>query len=166
MTSEGDLEMRTIGWLVGASLLLTACGGGDKAPAADAAPATDAPATPAPVAGANGTTHNVNMVLEGADYKFVPAELTIKAGDRVVFHNVSGGPHNVQFWGDSVPAESRAALDAAMPGDKLGELNGPLLTAPNETYEISFAGMVAGEYRFTCTPHIANNMNGKITIQP
>ncbi len=159
--------MRTIGWLVGASLLLTACGGGDKAPAADAAPATDAPATTAaPDAGATGTTHNVNMVLEGADYKFVPSDLTIKAGDRVVFHNVSGGPHNIQFWGDSIPAESRAALDAAMPGDKLGELNGPLLTAPNETYEISFAGMVAGDYHFTCTPHIANNMNGKITIQP
>lgn len=154
--------MRTLGLLVGASLVLAACGGGEQTPAADTPAAAPAPAPAADAAA--GTTHDVNMVLEGTAYKFVPAELTIKAGDRVVFHNISGGPHNVQFWGDSIPAASRAALDAAMPGDKLGELNGPLLAVPNETYAISFAGMVAGEYRFTCTPHIAMGMNGKITI--
>lgn len=156
--------MRTLGLMVGASLVLAACGG-EKAPAVD--PQAVAPA-PAPAAGgpAAGTTHDVNMVLEGTTYKFVPHDLTIKPGDRVVFHNISGGPHNVQFWADSIPAESRAALDAAMPGDKLGELNGPLMAMPNETYSIVFAGVANGDYHFTCTPHIAMGMNGKITIAP
>ncbi len=93
--------MRMIGLVVGAGLVLAACGGGEKAPAADstaAAPAASTAAAPA----AGGATHDINMVLEGTTYKFVPAELTIKAGDKVVFHNVSGGPHNVQFFADSL----------------------------------------------------------------
>ena len=153
--------MRMTGLGVGVTLVLAACGG-EKRPAADStAVATPAPAPAAPA----GATHDVNMVLEGTAYKFVPAELTIKAGDKVVYHNVSGGPHNVQFWADSIPAGAKATLDAAMPGDKLGELNGPLLTEPNQTYEITFANVPAGEYKFTCTPHLAMGMNGKLTIQ-
>lgn len=157
--------MRMIGLVAGAGLVLAACGGGEKAPAADstaaAAPAASTEAAPA----AAGATHDINMVLEGTTYKFVPAELTIKAGDKVVFHNVSGGPHNVQFFADSIPAAAKAGLDANMQGDKLGELNGPLLTEPNATYEVSFANLAAGEYKFTCTPHMAMGMKGKIIVQ-
>ena len=151
--------MRAMRWIGGLVMGLAACGGGKQ----QGQPAADSAAAAAPAAGA---THDINMMLEGTEYKFVPAELSIKAGDKVVFHNVGGGPHNVQFWVDSIPADSRAALDAAMTGDKLGELNGPLLIEPNATYEISFAGMVAGDYRFTCTPHMVNKMNGKITVAP
>lgn len=158
--------MRMIGLVAGAGLVLAACGGGEKAPAADSTAAAPAATTAAPAApAAGGATHDINMVLEGTTYKFVPAELTIKAGDKVVFHNVSGGPHNVQFFADSIPAGAKAGLDANMPGDKLGELNGPLLTDPNATYEVSFAGLTAGEYKFTCTPHMAMGMKGKIIVQ-
>ncbi|MGE0439469.1 MAG: plastocyanin/azurin family copper-binding protein [Gemmatimonadales bacterium] len=150
--------------MVGAGLVLAACGGGEKAPAPAAEPAAAPAVAPAGEPMAGGTVHDVQMVLEGTSYKFVPNDLTIKAGDKVVFHNVSGGPHNVQFWADSIPAGSAAALDAAMTGDKLGELNGPLLSEPNQTYEISFAGLAGGEYKFTCTPHMAMGMNGKITV--
>ena len=157
--------MRMIGLVAGAGLVLAACGGGDKAPAADSTAAAAPAASTAAAANAGGATHDINMVLEGTTYKFVPAELTIKAGDKVVYHNVSGGPHNLQFWADSIPAASKAGLDANMPGDKLGELNGPLLTEPNQTYEVSFAGLVPGEYKFTCTPHMAMGMHGKIIVQ-
>jgi plastocyanin len=155
--------MRTIGGAAAIALLVAACGGGEKAPAADTTAAAPAPA-PAP---AGGTTHNVNMVLEGTSYKFVPHDVTIKPGDRIVYHNVSGGPHNVQFFADSIPAGTAEALDGAMPGDKLGPLNGPLITEPNATYEITFpATIAAGEYKFTCTPHQAMGMNGKVIVQP
>ena len=154
--------MRTIGLVVGAGLVLTACGGGEKAPVADS---TAAAASTAAAPAAAGATHDINMVLEETTYKFVPAELTIKAGDKVVFHNTSGGPHNIQFFADSIPAGAKAALDANMPGDKLGEINGPLLIEPNQSYEVSFANLMAGEYKFTCTPHMAMGMKGKITVQ-
>ena len=102
--------------IAGLTLVLAACGGGGEQQQQAAQPEAPA-AAPAP---AGGASHDVNMVLEGTAYKYVPDQLTIKAGDQVVFHNVSGGPHNVQFWADSIPAGTAEALDAAMPGDKLG----------------------------------------------
>ena len=158
------MTMRAIAGVAGLALVLAACGGEKKAEGA--ADSTSAAAAPAPPAAAAGAVHDVNMVLEGTTYKFVPNELTIKSGDKVVYHNVSGGPHNIQFFADSIPPAAVQALDALMPGDKLGPLNGPLLVEPNVTYEIPFTNLPAGEYRFTCTPHQAMNMNGKITVQP
>ena len=103
------------------------------------------------------------MVLEGTAYHYVPAELTIKTGDRIVFHNVSGGPHNVQFWADSIPAGSAEPLSAGMP-DQMSPLAGPLVVDPNATYTVSFTNTPAGEYKFYCLPHLANKMFGKITV--
>jgi plastocyanin len=163
--------MRILGFAAVAAVL-AACGGGEnKTPAADStaaapAPAAETPATTGAAAGAAGATHDVNMVLEGTSYKFVPNDITVKPGDKIVFHNVSGGPHNVQFFADSIPAGTAEALDAGMGGDKLGPLNGPLLTEPNATYEVSFAPTLpAGDYKFTCTPHMAMGMHGKVTVQ-
>ena len=70
------------------------------------------------------------MVLEGSSYKYVPDQLTIKSGDVVRFHNVSGGPHNVSFWADSIPGGAADALKAGMP-DQMAPLEGSLLTEPN-----------------------------------
>lgn len=151
--------MRTISAVAGLALIVAACGGGADQPAAE--PAAAPPAAPA----AMGATHDVNMVLEGAAYLYVPASLTIKSGDVVVFHNVSGGPHNTQFYADSIPAGAAAILNASMP-DRMGDLAGPLLVEPNATYTVSFAGAPAGEYRFMCLPHLAMNMRGVITVTP
>lgn len=147
------------------AFVLAACGGGDQQNGAPADTAASTPA-PAPAAGGtgSGTTHNVNMVLEGTAYKFVPDQLTIQSGDQVVWHNVSGGPHNVQFFADSIPAAAKDVLNNAMP-NRIGDLNGELLVEPNATYTVSFAGAPTGEYKYTCTPHMALGMHAKLTIQ-
>ena len=103
------------------------------------------------------------MVLEGSEYKFVPASLTIKAGDQVRFKDVSGGPHNVQFYGDSIPAGAAASLDAGMP-DKMASLASPMVETGG-TYRINFAGAPVGDYKFYCLPHQAMGMKGMITVQ-
>jgi plastocyanin len=168
--------MRVTSMLAGLALVLAACGGGEQqpgdqqtaapdqaAPAGDAAAGDAAPsggATPAP----GGTTHDVNMVLEGSSYKYVPDQLTIKSGDVVRFHNVSGGPHNVSFWADSIPAGAAEALKAGMP-DQMAPLEGSLLTEPNAVYTVSFAKAPAGEYKYYCLPHLALGMKAKLTVQ-
>jgi plastocyanin len=88
--------------LAGLAFVLTACGGGEQKAGEQqttTTPDQPAPAGEAPAGGAapagGGATHDVNMVLEGSTYKFVPDQLTIKSGDVVRYHNVSGGPHNV-----------------------------------------------------------------------
>ena len=153
--------MMKLSVVAGLACVMAACGGDkDATPAADTTQAA-APA-PAPAAGA---THDVNMVLEGTTYKFAPNELSVKVGDQVVFHNVSGGPHNVAFFADSIPAGAQAVLDPQLK-EPLGPLSSALLVDPNATLAISFAGAPAGDYKFTCTPHMAMGMHGKITVTP
>jgi len=156
--------MRVTSLVAGLALVLAACGGEKKAESAAADTTKPAAPAAAPAPAATGTTHDVNMVLEGTAYKYVPAELTIKAGDVVRFHNVSGGPHNVQFYADSIQAGAAAVLDANMK-DRMGPVAGPLIAEPNAVYEVSFAGAPAGEYKFFCLPHQALGMHGKITVQ-
>ncbi|HXE58329.1 MAG TPA: plastocyanin/azurin family copper-binding protein, partial [Gemmatimonadales bacterium] len=143
------------------------CGGEKKAEqqgTADQQQATPAPDTTAAAPAAGGATHDVNMVLEGSAYKFVPAELTIKAGDVVRFHNVSGGPHNVAFWPESIPSGAQQPLDAGI-ADKMGPLQSNLVAEPNAVITVNFANAPAGEYKYYCLPHLALGMKGKITVQ-
>jgi plastocyanin len=176
--------------LLTSAAVLGACGG-EKQPAPDTAaanaaaatattpaatPATTPAATPgAPAAPAGavaaapatGKTHEVKMIGDASGYKFEPANLTVKQGDAVKFIMVVGGPHNVAFQ-NVTDAAAKAQLDANMPaapGAKLGELSGPLLMNPNEAYTVSFGKVPAGKYDYVCTPHLAMNMKGSITVQ-
>jgi plastocyanin len=160
------LAMRVTSMIAGLALVLAACGGDKKAAdqSTTATPDSAASAAPAAAPAGGGTNHDVNMTLNGSKYQFDPSELTIKSGDVVTFHNKSGGPHNVSFWGDSIPSGADAVLKSAMP-DQMAPLEGPLLTEQDGTYKISFAGAPTGEYKFYCRPHLALGMHGKLTIQ-
>ena len=155
--------MRVTSMVAGLALVLAACGGEKKADDQTTTTATpETPAAAAPAAG--GASHDVNMVLDGSSYKFDPAELTIKAGDVVTFHNKSGGPHNVSFWADSIPAGGADVLKGTM-ADQMAPLEGPLLTEQDGIYKVSFAGAPAGDYKFYCLPHLALGMHGKIKVE-
>lgn len=160
--------MRATPMLAGLALVVAACGGEKKADEQKmATPEQQAPAAAAAPT-ATGATHDVDMIIEGTSYKYVPAELTIKVGDAVRFHNKTGGPHNVSFYADSIPSGASDALNAGMPDApvaKMGPLQGPLLTDPESSYTVTFAGVPTGEYKFYCLPHTAFGMKGKITVQ-
>ena len=156
--------MRVTSMLAGLAIVLAACGGEKKAEDQSTTTATPEQPAAAPAAAGGGATHDVSMVLDGAKYKFDPAELTIKAGDVVNFHNKSGGPHNVSFWADSIPKGAADVLKGSMP-DQMAPLEGPLLTEPDAVYKVSFTGAPAGDYKFYCLPHLALGMHGKITVQ-
>ena len=149
-----------------ASAALAACGGGDKAAdtsaAAPAAGATTAAAPAAAQAPTTGKWHDVQMVGDEKGYKYEPAALTVKVGDGVRWTMVSGGPHNVQF--ENVAADAKAQLMGNMP-NQLTELGSPILINPNEKYEMTFNGVKPGKYDYICSPHMANNMKGSITVQ-
>ena len=160
--------------LLASAALVGACGGGDNKPkdTASAAVSTATPAatTPAPAAGAvakiaaTGQTHEVKMIGDEKGYRFEPADLTIKSGDAVEFVMIAGGPHNVAFDPATTPADSKAQLDANM-DNKMSELSSPTLMNPNEKYVVSFGGVKPGKYEYHCTPHLAMNMKGTITVQ-
>ncbi|GJG86111.1 hypothetical protein tb265_12920 [Gemmatimonadetes bacterium T265] len=171
--------------LAASVLLLGACGGDKKAstdtaaaPAADAsasgaaaAPAAGAAAGGAAPAGgavaakpATGATHEVKMYGDDKGYRFEPANFTVKQGDAVKFVMVNGGPHNVAFDPAGIPSGAAAQLNANMP-NAASELSSQMLMNPNDGVTVSFAGVPAGTYNYHCTPHLAMNMKGVITVQ-
>ncbi|HXF95726.1 MAG TPA: plastocyanin/azurin family copper-binding protein [Gemmatimonadales bacterium] len=135
-----------------AALGALACGGGEQ---------QQQQAQPAA-----GSVVEVRMTGNGTTTAaFEPATLTITPGTTVRFINVSGGPHNVAFWADSIPAGAADILNAAMP-NRMDNLSGPFVTAPNETYDITFpANSPKGTYGAYCLPHLALGMKMKITVQ-
>ncbi|MFN2397881.1 MAG: plastocyanin/azurin family copper-binding protein [Gemmatimonadaceae bacterium] len=161
--------------LVASAFVLGACAGGDKAADSDTAMApgmggdtsamAPAPGTSSGAAMAiTGTTHEVKMVGDDKGYRFEPANITVKQGDGIKFLMVSGGPHNVAFDPAKIPDDVESQLTANMPS-QMSPLMSPMFMNPNESYTISFAGIKAGSYPYNCTPHIAMNMTGTITVQ-
>jgi plastocyanin len=143
-----------------------ACGGEKKSAASQAEAATPTPAAPSATSAAPaGAVVEVKMTGNGTSQAtFEPSKLTIKTGTTVRFINVSGGPHNIAFYGDSVPKGGADALKKGMP-NPMGDLTGPFLTQPNEKYDVSFAGAPAGVYKGYCMPHVALGMHITITVQ-
>ena len=168
--------------LLAGAAVLGACGGENQSAtdsaALNAATTTATPstvtATPGtgatPAAGtvaaapATGTTHEVKMIGDATGYKYVPEKITVKAGDAIKYIMVSGAPHNVSFQGVT-DAAVRAQFDANMPGQKMGEANGPMIMQPNESYTMSFGKIPPGTYEYVCVPHLAMNMKATVTVQ-
>jgi plastocyanin len=109
-------------------------------------------------------TVEVQMIGDASGYRFAPAKLTIQRSDRVKFTLVSGPPHNVVFWQDSIPKGAAAKLTKAMT-NAVGPLTGPFLMNAGESYSVSFEGLPAGKYRYYCAPHLALGMTATIEVK-
>ena len=126
--------------------------------------ATPPSAAPA-AATSTGPVVEVKMTGNGSTRAaFEPNTITIPAGATVRFTNVAGGPHNITFWSDSLPAGGAAALNAGMK-NTVDNLSGPFLTQPNETYDVSFANAPKGTYKGYCTPHLTLGMKIAIKVE-
>ena len=119
----------------------------------------------APAASNAGAVVEVKMTGNGSTRAaYEPSSLKIAPGTTVRFINVSGGPHNIAFWGDSIPAGGAAALNAGMK-NTIDNLSGAFVTQPNETYDVSFANAPTGTYKGYCVPHVTMGMKMTIKVQ-
>ena len=120
-------------------------------------------AAPSPVAAQ--ATHIVRLeVDEERDvHRFVPARISARAGDVVVFRVSSGAPHAVAFEGRGLTATARGLLDAALP-DRSSELQGPVLPRNGMEYRVTVPRLPAGNYRFYSSPHRAYEMRGELIV--
>ncbi|WJX42298.1 hypothetical protein P8452_29547 [Trifolium repens] len=87
----------------------------------------------------------VEVLLGASDggLAFVPSEFTVSAGEKIVFKNNAGFPHNVIFDEDEIPS----GVDAA----KISMPEEELLNAAGDTYIVSLDAK--GTYKFYCSPH-------------
>ncbi|XP_050365051.1 plastocyanin [Argentina anserina] len=98
----------------------------------------------------------IEILLGGGDgsLAFVPNDFSVSAGDKIVFKNNAGFPHNVVFDEDEVPA----GVDVG----KISMSEEDLLNAPGETYSVTLTEK--GTYSFYCSPHQGAGMSGKVTV--
>lgn len=154
--------MRTVpalGLLVG---IVLGCKGQAQSVAHPTSTDTSKAIAPASMMSAPAPVVQVQMTGNGSTKAaYVPNTVTIQSGTVIRFINQSGGPHNVTFYADSIPPGAAAALKAGMP-NAMSDLTGPLLTTPNQSYDVSFKGVPAGTYKAYCLPHVALGM--KLTI--
>jgi plastocyanin len=143
-----------------------ACGGEKKADQAQAATTSQPAATNPTPAAPTGPVVEVKMTGNGTTIAaFEPKTLQIAPGTTVRFINVSGGPHNIAFWSDSIPAGAAPILNNGMP-NRMDNLSGPFLTTANEHYDVTFAATAPkGVYKGFCLPHSALGMKIAITVK-
>ena len=140
-------------------LAVTLCMGGLAVIAASAPNVLSATATPT-----RSATVTVKMIGDAKGYRFEPAQITVHAGDSIEFQSVTGGPHDVTFWADSIPAGAAKQLQANMP-NTTAPLSGPLLINDGDKYTISTAKLTPGTYKFYCMPHLPMGMRGVLVVQ-
>jgi len=111
------------------------------------------------------TVHEIRMVADGkGEFRFVPAAVSARRGDVLLFKAVRGAPHSVVFEGKELTAQAREKLNAALPR-RAGDLSSPLLTEASEYRIVVPQGLPAGTYKFFCLPHKAYDMRGEVTVK-
>ncbi|KAK1431354.1 hypothetical protein QVD17_07811 [Tagetes erecta] len=85
---------------------------------------------------------------------FEPATFSVASGEKIVFKNNRGFPHNVVFDEDEIPA----GVDAA----KISMGEDDYLNAGGEEYSVTLTEK--GTYSFYCAPHQGAGMVGKVTV--
>jgi plastocyanin len=148
--------------VISAVLALGALACGDKK--AEQASASPSAAEPQMAAQPNGPVVEIKMTGEGNTFQYEPSVINAPVGATLRFINVSGGPHNVSFYPDSVPAGAVDLLNAAMP-NRMDNLVGPFLITADDHYDVSLAGLPAGTYKGFCTPHQALGMKFTLNVQ-
>ncbi|OIV89238.1 hypothetical protein TanjilG_24388 [Lupinus angustifolius] len=96
-------------------------------------------------------------VLLGSDdggLAFVPNDFSVSAGEKIVFKNNAGFPHNVVFDEDEIPG----GVDVS----KISMAEEDLLNGPGESYSVTLSEK--GSYSFYCSPHQGAGMKGKVTV--
>jgi plastocyanin len=149
--------MVNAGVVLGLSLTLIACGGGEAArqPAAEPSATPTAQATVAAGPQTPDPGHRIIIVEAVTDDQgnnvFRPAQFEAHRGDVIRF-TLKAGVHNVHFLPDSNPG--KAGLPPAS----------DLLQMPGQTYDFKVL-LEPGTYYFQCDPHALLGMKGHVKVE-
>ncbi|MFE6862709.1 cupredoxin family copper-binding protein [Nocardia sp. NPDC057668] len=126
--------------VVGGVVALAGCGSDESKPSASATPGAGATTS---AAANSGPRPAATTTVTVEDMAFSPANLTVKAGDTVLWKFADKAPHAVQGIGDVA----------------LG-INSPII----RTGEWSYTFTTAGTFRYLCPLH--PEMKGTVTVEP
>lgn len=100
----------------------------------------------------------IGGVVEMGASSFMPATITITAGEQVVWKNSSGYYHNVV----DDPAKALNRVDVSFPSGTA--VFGSSLMQPGTNFYHVFA--TPGVYRYVCTVHKTAGMRGTVIVKP
>lgn len=103
----------------------------------------------------NGADAVVDMT---DDLRFVPVEVEVRVGERVLWRNVSNVPH-------TVTADTARVFDpenVVLPDGAVPFHSGAI--APGGEYDVTFD--TPGEYQYVCVPHESAAMFGRVRVVP
>lgn len=96
-------------------------------------------------------------------HRFVPARITARPGDAIVFRVSSGAPHAIAFEPSGLSPAARIVLRAALT-ERSADLQGPVLPRNGLEYRLVVPRLPPGRYRFYSSPHRAYDMFGELIV--
>jgi plastocyanin len=96
-------------------------------------------------------------------FRFVPAQVTARPGDVLLFKVSSGAPHSIVFEAANLSERAHEGLNGAM-SRRAGDLSSPLLNPNGAEYRIVVPALAPGRYEFFCLPHRAYDMRGVLQV--
>ena len=97
-------------------------------------------------------------------FRFMPARVTARRGDILLFKTASGSPHSIVFEAAGLSGPAHEAVNGAMPR-RASDLSSPLLNPDGAEYRIVVPALAPGRYEFFCLPHRAYDMRGTLEIE-
>jgi plastocyanin len=111
-------------------------------------------------------THRVQVRVGMQQSRFTPSRIAAAVGDSIRFELEAGGPHNVAFDADSIPAGALAPLARNLGTEPRFLVTPEMLLSRGESFTLSTAGLPPGTYVFYCGPHLGAGMKGQLVLQP
>ena len=102
----------------------------------------------------NALAIEVKLGSDDGGLVFEPNVFKVSPGEKIVFKNNAGFPHNVIFDEDDVPG----GVDVS----KISMSEEDLLNGPGEVFSVVLNEK--GTYSFYCSPHQGAGMVGKVTV--
>jgi plastocyanin len=111
----------------------------------------------------SGSTEPGTVVMTSSN-DYSPSEITVQAGDTLVFKNDSNAGHSVTAYDDGVPDGAAYFSSGGFKNEQAARDGvGATLIQPDDSFELTLDK--PGTYRYFCIPHEAQNMKGTITVE-
>jgi plastocyanin len=110
------------------------------------------------------TSVEPGTVLMTSGNSFEPSEITVEAGDVVLFRNDSGAAHSVTAYADGIPNGADYFASGGFKNEQAARDGvGAALIKPDDSFEVTLDK--PGTYRYFCIPHEGQSMKGTITVE-
>jgi plastocyanin len=116
------------------------------------------------VVATGATRHGTQIRVGMRGQRFTVTRVVAMTGDSVRFDLESGGPHNIAFYSDSIPAGALSPLARNLGSAPTPLLMSTMLLDPGDSLVLSLAGLPPGSYPFFCAPHLGGGMVGQLVV--